>query len=242
MRKFLLVFIGILFFISCDDDDNFHPADARFLNLAYDKNYQYPEGFYSENSIAVPVYYENTVSIKPVNERESIWIELNTNDKEQAKTWSDLSNEYSSVDREITEENETDKYYEFVRVNTEHANNTLLSRVHRTDYFIPLHDKFTEIDTVGVYNSDLSTVKVKELVEYLWDCGTLGIYDKVVKSENTESENEYSHCIQSLYVVYGDFGIKDMIYIYDNHFQLNKSNRILTVNRELIKEIEGKQN
>jgi len=242
MKKYLLVLIGFLFFTSCDKDENIDNPDDRFLELAYDNNYQYPDGFYYEKNLIGYVYYENTVSIKPINERESIWIELNTNDKEQSKTWSDLSNEYSSVDREIIKEIETEKYFEIVRVNIENVNDTLLSRVHRSDYFISLHDKFTDIDTVGIYNGEMSTDKVKELIEYLWDCETLGLYDKVVESKISESGNEFEHYIQSLYVVYGDFGIKDMIYVYDNYFQLNKSNRILTVNRELIKEIEGEQN
>jgi len=42
-------------------------------------------------------YYENTVSIKPTSEREHIWIELCTDDKNEALLWSNNPNEYSSV-------------------------------------------------------------------------------------------------------------------------------------------------
>lgn len=210
--------------------------------LVYDSSYLYPKGFYHESNLNGSVYYENTVSVKPTEERENIWIELNTDDMEQARAWSSLSNDYSSVDREIVDEKETEKYFEIVRVNMQSDSDTLLSRVHRSDYFISLHDKFTDIDTVGIYTGELSISEVKEMIEYLWDCGTIGLYDKVVASKISPSENKFEHYIQSLYVVYGDFGIKDLIYVYDNHFQLDKSNRILTVNRELIKEIEGKQN
>lgn len=243
MRKYLLLLIGFSFIISCDKDDTTDsiPED-KFLELVYDNSYLYPEGFYHGSNLIGNVYYENTVSIKPTNERAHIWIELNTNDMEQAKTWSDLSNEYSSVERELVDKKETEKYFEFVRVNVQNHNDTLLSRVHRSDYFTSLHDKFTDIETVGIYNGELSIDEVKEMIEYLWDCRTIGLYDKVVESIISESENKFEYYIQSLYVVYGDFGIKDMIYVYDNHFQLDKSNRILTVNRELIKEMEGKQN
>jgi len=86
MRKYLLLLIGFLFFISCDKDETIDSANSnRFLELAYDKSYQYPDGFYYEKNLNGYVYYENTVSIKPINERENIWIELNTNDKEQLK-------------------------------------------------------------------------------------------------------------------------------------------------------------
>ena len=239
MRKYLLILIGILLFISCDKDENLDSVNDEFLELAYDKTYQYPDGFYYERNLIGYVYYENTVSIKPTNERENIWIELNTNDKEQAKTWSDLSNEYSSVDREIFKENETDKYFEIVRVNVDNINDTLLSRVHRSDYFISLYNKFTDIDTIGIYNGELTSNNVKELIEYLWSCGTLSIYDKVVESTIADKEDEFECKIQSLKTIYGDYGLHDMIYVYDNEFKLDKITRTMTIKRELIKEIEG---
>lgn len=234
-----MILIGVLFFISCDKGDNLDSANDKFLELAYDRTYQYPDGFYYEKNLIGYVYYENTVSIKPPDERENIWIELNTIDKEQAKTWSDLSNEYSSVDREIVKENETDKYFEIVRVNIDNINDTLLSRVHRSDYFISLYNKFTDIDTIGIYSGELTSNNVKELIEYLWSCGTLSIYDKVVESSIADKEDDFEHKIKSLKTVYGDFGLHDMIYVYDNEFKLDKTSRTLTIKRELIKEIEG---
>jgi len=243
MRKYLLLLIGFSFFISCDKDETIDSANSnRFLKLAYDKSYKYPYGFYYEKNLVGHVYYENTVSIKPTNERENIWIELNTNDKELAKTWSDLSNEYSSVDREIIEESETDKYFEITRVNIQNENDTLLSRVHRAEYFVSIYNKFTDIDTIGVYNGELTSDNTKELIEYLWSCGTLSIYDKVVESAITDKGDIFEHYIQSLETVYGDFGIHDMIYVYDNNFKLDKTSKILTIKRELIKEIEGNYN
>jgi hypothetical protein len=242
MRKHPLILIGVFFFISCDKDDNLDSANDKFLELAYDNNYQYPDGFYYEKNLIGSVYYENTVSIKPIDERGNIWIELNTDDKEQAKTWSDLSNEYSSVDREIIKEKETEKYFEIVRVNIKNVNDTILSRVHRSDYFVSLYNRFTDIYTVGIYNGEMTSNKIKELIEYLWSCGTLSIYDKVVKSSITDKEGEFEHKIQSLRTVYGDFGIHDIIYVYDNGFKLDKATKILTIKRVLIKEIEGNYN
>ena len=139
-------------------------------------------------------------------------------------------------------ENETDKYFEFVRVNIQNEKDKILSRIHRADYFISHYDKFTDIDVVGIFNGDLSLSNTKELIEYLWSCGTLGLHDKVVESKITEKKNIFEYHVQSLRIVYGDFGLHDVIYVYDNYFHLDISTKILTVNREQIKEIEGNYN
>lgn len=243
MRKIILLVIGFLVFISCDKEETIDSEiNNKYLELAYDRSYQYPDGFYFEKNLTANTYYENSVSIIPTDERENIWIELDTEDKTQAKTWSDISNEYSSVDRELVLETKTDKYYEFTRVNIQNENDTLLSRVHRSDYFISLYNRFTEIDTIGVFKGELTSNNVKELIEYLWSCGTLSIYDKVVSSSITDKEEKFVQEIQSLNTVYGDFGIHDMIYVYDNEITLDKETRLLTIKRELITEIEGNYN
>lgn len=243
MNRNILTTVTTLFLLitgACKKNDMIGSiSDDRLLNFAYDKDYQFPEGFFHEGNLIGSVYYENTVSVRPMNERENIWIELNTNDKEQAKTWSNLSNVFGSIDRSIVKENETEKYFEFVRVNIQNGNDILLSRVHRIDYFVSLRNKFADIDKIGIYNGELTTDKVKELIEYLWSCGTLGLYDKVVESKISNSENGFEYNIQSLRTVFGDFGLHDMIYVYDNIFHLDKSTRILTVSRKQIKEIEG---
>lgn len=240
MKKHIVILIGLISLISCDKDETIisPPNDDKLLELAYDNTYQYPDGFYHEAKLSGFVYYENRISIKPIMERENVSIELNTNDKEQALTWSNLSNEYGSVERRLVKENETEKYFEFVRVSS--LNDTLLSRVHRTDYFVSLYDKFTAIDTIGIYNDELSAGKVKELIEYLWGCGSLSIYEKVIESRITEKSDHFEQYIQSLQTVYGDFGVRDEIIIYDNNFVLDKSTKILTIHRKLVKEIEGK--
>ncbi|MBI9060612.1 MAG: hypothetical protein JEZ14_01400 [Marinilabiliaceae bacterium] len=243
MRKYLFLLIVFSLIVSCEEDEITESSNNdRFLEIAYNKRYQYPDGFYYEKNLIGYVYYENSVSIKPITERARTWIELNTDDKKQAKTWSNLSNEYSSVNREIVEERETDKYFEIVRVNIQNENDTLLSRVHRTEYFVSKYDKFTDVNLVGIYNGELSITNVKQLIEYLWSCGTLGIYDKVVESSTINKGDKFEHYIQSLKITQGDFGIHDMIRIYDNKFHLDKINKILTIQRELVKEIQGNFN
>jgi hypothetical protein len=273
MKNCVLFFIGFTLFVSCektdipepeeyisgeteiekDKDGIIEPADDNdFLKLAYDRNYKYPDGFYYEKDLAgsiYSVYYENTLSIKPVNERED-WIELHTLSKEDARNWSNLSNEYSSVNRAIIRENETEKYFEFVRKNENeyYGNFIFLSRIHKSDYFIPmrnlnflLEDESDKDNIIGIFKGDLTTSNVKELIEYLWDYpNRQNNSSKVSKAEISEQEDKFEYYIQEIYIIGGDWGVYDMIYIYDIKYTLDKETGILSLaEKNLVKEIKG---
>ena len=230
--------------ISCDKEKTTRTDDEeRILELAYSKDYTYPSGFYHEVIDTGSIYYENTVTIKPINERQNIWIELNTNDKNEARTWLDESNVYSSVNREIISESETEKFFEFKRKNVEYAKDILLSRVHKRSYFQPALNKFSVSDTIiGKYNGDLNLTSVKELVEYLWSGGTIDVgYSKVIESEIKEYNEYFEYYIQAILIVYGDFGLHDEITVYDNFIKLNKSDRELIIKTNKVKTIQGAQ-
>jgi len=225
------------------------PPFNNVLEMAYDKNYKYPDGFYHEENLIGSVYYENTLSIKPINERND-YIELHTLNKEEARNWSNLSNEYSSVNRVIIQENETEKYFEFVRknVNPYNENDILLSRVHKSDYFIPMRNLyflhgygFNEENTIGIFNGDLTISNVKELIEFLWDYpNRQNGSSKVAKTEISEQGDKFEYYIQEICIIYGDYGVYDMIYIYDITFTLDKNTRILSLtDKKLIREIRG---
>ncbi len=237
---FLLVISG------CDKDKDKvirTPEEEHILEAAYSENYSYPVGFYHEVNDTGSIYYVNTVSIKPANERQDVWIELNTNYKNEARTWSDETNEYSSVNREIISESETEKYFEFKRENIEYAKDIVFTRVHKTSYFQPVKNKFSASDTtVGKYNGDLNLTRVKELIEYLWSSGTIDVdYSKVIESEIKEYDKYFEYYIQSILIIYGDFGIHDEIIVYDNFATLNKSDRELKIKTNKVKTIQGTQ-
>lgn len=133
MKNYFLIFISCLFMLSCKKDAPIEPVQKdKYFELAYDQTFRFPDGFNIEKDLMGSRYYLNTVSIKAENRQENSWLELNTNDLEQAKTWSDISDEHSSVHREIIKENHTERYFEFVRAIN---NDIILSRVHRSDYF-----------------------------------------------------------------------------------------------------------
>ena len=127
----------------------------------------------------------------------------------------------------------------------------LLSRVHRSDYFIPFDefqfwwilDKLIENKTIGTYYGEITLNKVKEFVEYLWVRGIWNSDSKVIKSKISEKNDKFEHHIQSLIIVGGDWGLHDSIYVFDNKFVLDKKTKTLTlVERKLVKEIKGNYN
>lgn len=219
------------------------PEEEHILELAYSKDYSYPADFYHETHTTGSAYYENTVSIMPLNERQAIWIELNTNDRNEARIWSDKSNEYSSVNRAIISESETDKFFEFKRKNIQFSNDILLSRVHKSGYFQPALDKFSISDTtIGKYNGEMNLIKVKELIEYLWSAGTIDVsFSKVLESDIKEFNDYFEYYIQSISIIYGDFGIQDEIIVYDNFVRLDKSDRELIIKTLKVKTMQGNQ-
>ena len=244
MRHYLKILIALfLLMTGCSKPKvnqpggtNRTPEENQIVQLAYNINYFYPNGFYKNDS----GYYENTVSVTPLSQRKDIWIELSTNDRNQALAWSDSSDKYSSVHRAIISESETEKYFEFKRQSTTNASDIILSRIHKTSYFLPLLEKFRKPDTIGVYNGQLDMSKTKEFIEYLWSCGSLGIYDsKVIESQINEYNDYFEQYIKSFMVVYGDTGLKDYIFVYDNYFKFDKSNRILTVASKQVDAFEG---
>jgi hypothetical protein len=246
LKNLLPIMLSFFVIAGCERDKDKVvriPEEEHILELAYSKDYSYPVSFYHEVNYTGSPYYENTVSIMPITERQDIWIELNTNDKNEARIWSDKSNAYSSVNREIIGESESDKYFEFTRKNIQYSNDILLSRVHKSSYFQPVKNKFFTSDTlIGKYNGELNLSSVKELVEYLWSCGTMDVsYSKVLNTELKEYDEYFDYYIQSILIVYGDFGIHDEIIVYDNFVTLDKSNRELIIKTKKVKTIQGTQ-
>lgn len=242
MKPFLFAVLLLVVTTNCDKDRVIRtPEEEQILELAYSEDYSYPIGFYHEINDAGSPYYENTVNIRPPSERDHIWIELSTNDKTEARLWSDKSNEYSSDNRELISENETNKFFEFKRRNQEFTHDILYSRVHKANYFQPVLNRFSVSDTIiGKYNGELSLSSVKELVEYLWCCGTMDVnYSKVLESEIKEFNDHFESYIQSILIVYGDFGLHDEIGIYDNHIILGKADRELLIKTKKTKTITG---
>ena len=251
--------LALTVLVACAKDHSFHTEEEEneLILRAYNPGNVYPESFYRDEALSgdadidryIHIYYENSVSI--TTDCQKYWTELHTNSQQQASEWSDISNENSSVDRTRTGERKSKKYFEFERVDPRSPSSAFLSRVHRTDYFIPLYNKllleypfqrFTTADTIGIYQGEMLATQAKELTEYLWSCGTIPLpLDKVLTSEITEKGKYYEHHIRSLRVISRGYnGSHDLIRIYDNTFKLSKTTGILTAIRTIEEEIKGR--
>lgn len=160
---------------------------------------RYPEGFYRERLKGASLYYENTVSVKPLNERKREWIELCTDEKSQALEWSELSSKNSAYYRNLVGEKETEKYFEFKRVYSKNPRDVILSRVHKCAYLDRSQfDKFNKGTVLGIYNQRPITVEnVKELVEYLWFIENYNTGGQVI---NTFTESDSASISHTIYV------------------------------------------
>ena len=239
MKKLLILLLPLV--LAGCYKDTLHRTDEenRIIELAYDENYRYPEGFWHETITEGSVYYENTISTVPVEERKDRWIELSTDDYEEAKQWSDKSAEYSSVERILVSVRETEKYFEFKRQSKINERDIILSRVHKSGYFIPQFDKFLPLDTLGVFHGNLTKKGAQVFIEYLWSSGSIGfVNSKVIQSEITETGEGFVQYIKSFNLIHGDFDLKDVIQVYQYYFTLNKQSGLLTIKSKQVDSFE----
>jgi hypothetical protein len=238
MKKLLLVLVLPCFLIGCEKDSD----DRMLLKLAYDKNYNNPEGFYKDPaSPEHNLYYINTTSAY----QDSTWIELSTNDKNEALEWLNLSTTNSSVDYSFVGEKETEKYFEF-ECKEIHNIYTILFRVHKTNYYNNIFNirtawNFIDGIQMGYYNAIISEQKVKECLEYLWIVETLFHGQKVVSSKIKEENDYFELHINSLVLIHGDWDVQDVVRVYDNYFRFDKNSRLVSFKQVFKKEIPGKK-
>jgi len=74
----------------------------------------------------------------------------------------------------LVSERETEKYFEFKQQSKINERDIILSRVHKSGYFIPQFDKFRPLDTLGIIRGNLTKKGIQEFVESLWSSGSIG--------------------------------------------------------------------
>jgi hypothetical protein len=262
----LLVIILALDLVGCDIDDNEDiDWNNEYLKLAYDKNYKYPTGFYQDEAIINPeycspnkpgyrsFYYLHRTNINSKDE----WIPLYTSSKEVANEWFNIFSvnaKWVWNDNFVLEkENIKEKIFEFIVVdkNSSYSPYTTFVRVHNSDYFVPQnrierypYDNQPKEYDIGVYNGEISVIKVKELVEYLWFLETYQIANyKVKKTEISEVDENIEINIKYLFIMWGDWDMRDIVYVYNTKYSLNKETKVLQfIERDLIDQVYGKMN
>jgi len=215
--------------------------DDNILRAVYSE-YKFPEGFFQEDFKGGSPYYENTISIRVLNDH---WFELSTDDRDQAFAWSESSSVHSSYYRTLDSERETEKFFEFRRVWLAHPTDILLSRVHKASYIDRLmFDRINPGDTLAIFRAAIiDTITVKELVEYLWFYDNYNIGgSKALCSQVVDLGKSLQYRLFHTMVSYGDWGLCDHISVFRTAFTISKQNGVLTRTTETIKTLNGKCN
>jgi hypothetical protein len=224
--------------------DSTEITDENILRAVY-SNYKFPQGFYKEDLKSGSPYYENTVSIRSLNDRSPQWFELSTNDRDQAFAWSESSSVYSAYYRKVESEREDEKYFEFRRVWQEHPSDILLSRVHKASYLDrSMYDRFNPGDTLAIFRkSDVDTSSVKELIEYLWFIGYNDMGGaKALCSRVVDLDSSVQYILYYTMVSYGDWGLCDKISVIRSVYSVIKQTGIITESKSVFRSITGKCN
>lgn len=227
--------------IGCQDDDvrkiGLSTEENEIIEKAYSESYLFPDDFgYREDAESTP-YYENTVSIRTSEEN---WIELHTDDKQEARDWSETSAATSSSYRALVEENDTEKYFEFQRAPVSNPEGIFLSRVHKSSYFVPSFDRFNRGQRIGALKiRPINSTTTKDFIEYMWANYLIGYRDKVLESTVMEYPGQVRYNLKSISIVYGDFGLCDEIYVFDFDFFIDKRSGEVSFKSNMIKELTG---
>lgn len=239
------ILLPMFILLSCKSnitDPDFINNDHLF-DLAY-SDMKLPDGFYKEDSLANSVYYENTISIKPLSERENKWVQLSTDNKDTARNWSELSSKNSAYFRTLISERETDKYFEFTRVYSANPKDIVLSRVHKYSYLDrSMYDLMNKSEVIGRFTKQNFTQDdVKEMIEYLWFVDDQNqIHGRVHRSDIERKEDKFIHTIYTVEVSFGDLGSPDIIRYIKNTFEIKTSDGEIKYNQEILKQIPGKR-
>jgi len=224
--------------------DSISISDSQVLALAY-SSYKYPDGFYQENVAGGSIYYENTLSILPLNQRLAHASELSTNSRDQALAWSESSSVNSAYYRKLVTESQTDKYFQFTRVYETNPNDILLDRVHKLSYLDrSMFDSFNPTPMVARLNvRPIDTTVVQNLVQYLWFVFNYDINGAQPLATITRQSIDTAWCVlYSLGKVGGDFGVPDEITLYRSMYSVSRQSGDVWLLASTVRTIRGKNN
>ena len=226
---------------NCDSLIEFELTDQELFDTAY-SDFEYYEGFYTEDLNGGSIYFENTVSVY----HSTPWIYLCTDNYNTALNWSEMSSNNSSYYRELISTSENEKYFEFVRVRESNNADILLSRVYKCSYFDPTFEEEVNDSTwiLGTFNKQgINEENCLELIEFLYfitsynSSGTQYIF-----SQTCESTDYIYVYIYNVGLSRGDWNMKDKISLRKYTNTIDKKTGKVTKYMTLIKQIDGYQN
>lgn len=242
MKTGISIILLTILTLSCQNEDDIPKIslttdEREIMEKAYSKTYMFPDNFDYEKTLDGSLYYENTVSIRT---SDNTWIELDTNDKLQAKEWSEISSTTSAYYRDLVAERETEKYFEFKRVYSVNPKDIILSRVHKSSYFKPSFDKFKPSNKIGTLKiNSINKETAKVFIEYMWTSYLVSYPDKVLETNIVEYSDKIRYNLKAVNVIYGDWGMCDVIEVKSFDFFIDKLSGDVTFNSSQIKELKG---
>jgi len=212
-------------------------TDQELLNATY-SDYKSPSDFYKEDLGDTSLYYVNTLSIDSTAEGKSI--QLATNSYEKALAWSKESTYDNSS---FTDGQESEKFFEFIRISNPNDNLVIKFRTHKASYLTrDNYDFFNPSGTIGIFRKKNFTADdAKELIDYLWFVrNDNNMSSKILSSftDDTDSFTMIHH--YELFIVYGDFNLYDEITMLENIYSIEKSTGVITVSKIIDRTIKGK--
>lgn len=250
IKLFFLISIGLVFFISCDkeneDEKIYEPpifgsnqsefTDDELLNASY-TDFKYPSDFYNENLGDTSLYYVNTVSIDSLNKEK--WIQLSTNNIHEAYYWCEKSSPTGST---FSEGIQSEKFIEHLRTYNPSDNSLIKLRAHEKSYFSCDHyDLFRKSDTIGFFEKDnFTNIDAKELIDYLWFNGNYNHEgSKILSSFVTDKPEKIEIHHYEIAIVYGDFNLYDEITLIEKLYRIEKESGLIIVSETNIRTING---
>jgi hypothetical protein len=219
--------------------DSISLADTTLLRFA-STGPKYPAGFYNEDLGDASIYYENTLSILPLGQRIPSAFELSTDNRDQAFAWSESSAVNSSDYRMLQSERETERFFEFRRVNQNNPKDIILSRVHKSSYIDrSMYDKFNPSPIVAQLNArPIDTETVRTLVEFFWFIDNYELYGaKVLQEVTSQSPDSILCALYHIQVVFGDWGISDRIYLYRSLYSVSTQSGIVSHSETTVRDV-----
>ncbi len=256
-RQIIVLLVFPLITMSCSDDPPNDPSGDPVASLfdrpnptpgisdqdVWDAAYggaRVPTGFYSEE-LDGSLYYMNTISITPLEERVNAWYELCTEDATQARTWSDLTSEYGSGSDSVVTTHATEKYFDILRSD---GRIQVHYRAHRCSY---LDQSAVDRFNLGTFRGffmqrPVTPGAVGELVEYLWFIRHDRIGGQsVLRSTPISGGGTMRHELITLHLMIGDWNVKDVIRIERELYSVDAATGELQVQTTLLEEFTGTQ-
>jgi len=223
--------------------DSIAISDQAVLALAYSSN-KYPAGFYQENLDDGSIYYVNTLSILPLEQRTSNSSELSTNNRDTALAWSESSEANGLNYRKMTSESETNKYFQF-RFKGMNVKDIVLYRVHKLSYVDrSMYDSFHPTSYIAKLNfRAIDTTSVQEFAEYIWFVWHYNIAGaQAIAVVNKESADTAWCVLYTLSKVGGDFRLNDKITINRSIYSVSRHTGDVIFSNTAERTINGKLN